>query len=562
MATRIVVLASAVVLLLASVSLAIESGGMGVLSAPAQSSGTAPAPVTPPRATDKGAALAALWKATAHKSMPAPAPEPTPSTTMGPSVAVPVAFDAAGALVAEPGLPVVKVAAAAPPAPSPTVGLTLQLSQVAPLPAQSEINAAEPLLTLEEALATATRDNRGVRTATLEVDRAGDRIGAARTRRYPAIQVGVEADYPLLPIDLTFQKGDFGTFPSTGPIPSQETTLSTQRWMAAATAGVVQPIAQQWRLGLIINQLGVRQSIAREDLREQQQNVANDVKRAYYLVLQAQSAREAILESVRSLVELDRVVTEQLAERKVLRADSLEIKTRLAQAESDAFTATNDLASRKELLNHILGRDPGIPFRVDPVPEVTLAGEDLEAALLQALQQRPEIAKADLQVRAAEYDVRIKRAEFIPDLDLVARYAHPATNERLPQNIALAGVSLTWEIFDWGRKSREAAERQRAAEQAKTTAEETRSRIILDVKTRFRKLEEAKSRVRVAELGRAAARERLEVQTARYGERTVLLADVLQAQAALAAASDQQQSAVLAFWTARADFDRALGEGQ
>jgi len=113
-----------------------------------------------------------------------------------------------------------------------------------------------------------------------------------------------------------------------------------------------------------------------------------------------------------------------------------------------------------------------------------------------------------------------------------------------------------------GRKSREAAERERAAEQARTTAAETRSRIILDVKTRFRKLEEAKSQVRVTELSRAAARERLEVATARYAERVVLLADVLQAQAALAAANDQNQGAVLAFWTARADFDRALGEGQ
>jgi hypothetical protein len=41
-------------------------------------------------------------------------------------------------------------------------------------------------------------------------------------------------------------------------------------------AGVVQPLAQQWRLGLIINQLGVQQSITRQDLRTQQQNVAND----------------------------------------------------------------------------------------------------------------------------------------------------------------------------------------------------------------------------------------------------------------------------------------------
>src|SRR5262249_56440151 len=128
-----------------------------------------------------------------------------------------------------------------------------------------------------------------------------------------------------------------------------------------------------------------------------------------------------------------------------------------------------------------------------------------------------------------------------PHHPLVSGEAPPATNERLPQNIALAGISLSWEIFDWGRKSREAAERDRAAEQARTTAAETRSRIILDVKTRFRKLEEAKSRVRVAELSRAAARERLEVATARYAERVVLLADVLQAQAPLASAHHHTQ---------------------
>src|SRR5262245_9376057 len=40
---------------------------------------------------------------------------------------------------------------------------------------------SEPLLTLDEAVALALKDNRGVRTATLEVGRAGDRIGAAKT---------------------------------------------------------------------------------------------------------------------------------------------------------------------------------------------------------------------------------------------------------------------------------------------------------------------------------------------------------------------------------------------
>jgi outer membrane protein TolC len=458
-----------------------------------------------------------------------------------------------------------RTAAVSAPAPETTAPvLTIEFGQVgqsAPaVPSRPADAAGEPLLTLDEALTLALSDNRGVRTAALEVGRAGDRIGVAQARRLPALRVGAAADYPLAPIDLNFQRGDFGTYPGIGPVPANDTTLSTQKLLAAASAGIVQPLAQQYRLGLTVDQLRVAQDIARQDLRSQRQGVASDVKRAYYLVLQAQGARDAVQEAVRSLRELDRVVDEQVAERTALRADSLDVKTRLAQAEADAFTAGNDLATRREQLNHLLGREPDTPFRVSAVSDASLFEADLDAAQAQALRQRPELNRAELQVRLADYDLRIKKSEFIPDVDLVLRYLHPATSSRLPQNIALAGIELTWEPFDWGRKRQEAADREKAMEQAKTTAAEMRSRIIIDVNTRFRKLEETKMRVRVANLGLTAARERLQVTTTRYGEGKALLADVLQSQAAAAAAHDQHQTAVLAFWTARAEFDRALGE--
>ncbi|HTY78243.1 MAG TPA: TolC family protein [Candidatus Bathyarchaeia archaeon] len=421
---------------------------------------------------------------------------------------------------------------------------------------------SEPLLTLDEAVALALKDNRGVRTATLEVGRAGDRIGAAKTRRFPSIHVGAGGDYPLAPINMTFNQGDFGTYPGIGPVPATNTTLSTQNLMVTASAAIVQPLARQYRLGLTVDQLGVAQDIAREDLRTQQQAVVNDVKRAYYLVLQAQSAREAVQEAVRSLRELDRVVTAQLAERKALKADSLDVKTRLAQAETDAFAASNDLATRKEQLNHIMGREPNVPFRVSPVPDATPFETDLDAAQTQAIRQRPELTRSELQVRFADYDLRIKKSEFIPDVDLVFRYLHPITSDRLPQNITIAGIEMTWELFDWGRKRQEAAEREKAMQQAQTTSAELRSRITIEVNTRYRKLEEAKSRLRVSELGLEAARERLQVTTKRYAERTALLADVLQSQAGVASANDQYQVALLGFWTARADFERALGGEQ
>jgi outer membrane protein TolC len=66
--------------------------------------------------------------------------------------------------------------------------------------------------------------------------------------------------------------------------------------------------------------------------------------------------------------------------------------------------------------------------------------------------------------------------------------------------------------------------------------------------------------LRVSQLHQEAAREKLRVATNKYAQEAVLYKDVLQTQAGLADASNRYQQALLAFWTARADFEKAIGE--
>jgi hypothetical protein len=56
-----------------------------------------------------------------------------------------------------------------------------------------------------------------------------------------------------------------------------------------------------------------------------------------------------------------------------------------------------------------------------------------------------------------------------------------------------------------------------------------------------------------------AQRETLRETMNRYRERAVLFSDALQRQAAMVQADSDYQSALAAFWKAKADFDRALG---
>jgi outer membrane protein TolC len=46
----------------------------------------------------------------------------------------------------------------------------------------------------------------------------------------------------------------------------------------------------------------------------------------------------------------------------------------------------------------------------------------------------------------------------------------------------------------------------------------------------------------------------------RYSERAVLFNDVLQTESDLAQANHQYRDALVGFWTAKADFEKAIGE--
>jgi outer membrane protein TolC len=178
-----------------------------------------------------------------------------------------------------------------------------------------------------------------------------------------------------------------------------------------------------------------------------------------------------------------------------------------------------------------------------------------------ALDQRPELKQARLKMKQAEIDNRVKKAEHIPDISL--SFQHIATanfNTFIPKSYMNVGITVTWEVFDWGRKKHELAEKGLVVEQARNSVREAESSVRIDVNDKFNKLRQARQLLRVTQLGRESAIENVRVLTNRYKVQMTLLRDVLQAQTQLEQANDQSRGALLGFWTAKAEFDCAIGE--
>lgn len=431
-------------------------------------------------------------------------------------------------------------------------------------PDQGAQSPAPQVLTLDEAITLSLRDNRLVKNSRLSVEKVEDQLAATRTLRLPEFKLYALGAQQLSALSFEFERGAFGTFPATGPIPNRRTSLTTPLRPTLILAGTVtQPLSQQYRIGLNLDQLKLGREVAEEESRRQQQSTVDEVKRLYYGILQSQSALKNLEQSILLYRELDRVTNQYVEQQVALKSQNLEVKTRLAKSEYDALNVSNQLASQKEQLNNLIGRDIRTGFEVNEVVEPTVLETDLQAAQNRALEQRPEIRLARLRTRQAELDRRIKKSERIPDISLGLNYISPRNfGSFIPKNFLSVGIVFSWDVFDWGRRNRELDERRLTAEQARNALVETENKILIEVGSKFRNLQQTHQLLRVAQLAQETAREKLRVAENKYRLQAALLSDVLQTQTSLAEADYQYQQSLLAFWAAKAEFEKALGESR
>ncbi len=425
-----------------------------------------------------------------------------------------------------------------------------------------EPESKAPTLTLEAAVSSALEKNHLIANANLDVGKAEDETAAIRAQRLPTMSLNLYGAKLLAPVSFTFEQGIFGTYPGVGPIPGEKKTIETPtRFVGIGEARLSQPLSQQYKLGLGIRAREIGEEVAREQLRAERHYVVSSVRKAYYGLLHGESALTASRESLAAAREIEREIRQRFEAGAALEADLLEARARLAHAEYEELVSQNALTTRKEQLNQLLGREISLDFRTVPLPRPPMTESDLEAARQRALEQRPEARTARLRVSQAQYDWKLQKADWIPDVSLLLSYVRlQAFDPFVPQNMFALGVYFQWDVLDWGRRRRQAAEKEKSLQQASHAALETEAATRVEVARLFRSLAEALRRLEAAELSLAASRERLRMARDRFSAETILAEDLLRAQAEAAERNRQYQEALAAFWTTRADYERMVGE--
>ena len=410
-----------------------------------------------------------------------------------------------------------------------------------------------PVLSLTRAVQIAVENNRPVNMAKLDIVKSKWEVAQTKTKRFPAITT-----YLFASVDIT---NPTFTFPADLFDNKQPQKLNLSNGITGtASVQVAQPLSQLYQIHLAVREQELSTDLATQQYRGQRQSIVSSVKQAYYSALQTESALEATQSLVKQYEETDRVATDYLRQESVLKSDSLEAKAKLAQSRYQVVQLRDTLETQKEQLNELLGRDLDTPFRTEQVPPITPSEMDLKTARSTALQQRPEVKEAEIDTQRAEYDRKLSRAKYIPDVGAAIHYFDPINTAFLPQNILSAGLELKWDPFDWGGRRDEVKQKDVSIQQSHYQLQETQAQVMLDVDNTFRKLQESRSLLDVSQAGRDAANEKLREISDQFKQSSVLMRDLLQQQAAAANAEHEYEQSLLSFWNAKAAFEKALGE--
>jgi len=397
------------------------------------------------------------------------------------------------------------------------------------------VQAQEPReegLTLAQAVEIALRTNPMIRATDSGREMADARLGEARAGRWPILQFSetfANSNNPVFVFGTLLEQGRFG--PQNFDLRLLNNPRSLTNFRTAMTVKL--PLFDQLGTDTRIAQARFEQQQADQQRELVEQQIRFEVIRAYYGVLVAQARKGVADEAVRTAEADVRRIRDLFEAGIVVQSDLLAAEVQLAEFHQRQIQAAGDVIVAQAALNTALGLPIGMPHKIEgQLLEKIFDAESQDELIRLALLHRPDYARARLAVRSSEHGVRRALGEFLPRFDLVATLGGSGRGVASGSADYMVGASLTFTLFDRGRRAR--IKHARAA-RALAVAEHDRlaDQIRLEVVRAYQNYVSAHDRLKVAARAVVMAEETLRIIQDRYQEGLTTITELLRAETAL-----------------------------
>jgi outer membrane protein TolC len=280
----------------------------------------------------------------------------------------------------------------------------------------------------------------------------------------------------------------------------------------------------------------------------------------YLLVIADQSE----VESAKSQRDTAKSLFQQTSDQKTAglasAVDVLRSQVQLQSREQKLIVAQNNLAKQKLVLARAIGLPLGQMFEITTqVPYQELTPSSLDEAIQSAYKARPDFQSQINRVRSAELAKKAASAERYPSVGVETDYGLSGVNPGSSHGTVDAAATLRIPIFQGGRVHGDVLRADASLAAERQRLEDLRARIDQEVRDAYLDLDAAGQEVAVEKSAVTLATRNLEQSRDRFASGVTDNIEVVQAQDALAIASDAYIASLYSYNLSKISLARSTG---
>lgn len=284
---------------------------------------------------------------------------------------------------------------------------------------------------------------------------------------------------------------------------------------------------------------------------------------AYYQLFATQAAVDSTKQAEKSSLESFNAAAARYGVGAGTPADKLQAQTAYSQAVLNRIRAEGDARNAQGSLANVMGLDANQALEIAPplarTPDEQFE-EDVARLIEEARKNRPDLAAAEAQIKAAQANVEAVKASGMPSVSLTTNLNHNDTTLSSTANSSALGVSVSIPLFTGFNTTYRTQAAQAQVETRTAQRDRLSQQVALDVWRAYQGLITQTQSLKTSTGLVASASQSERVALGRYKAGVGNILDVLTAQSALASARQQNIQALYGWYTARSTLAQAAGQ--
>jgi outer membrane protein TolC len=425
--------------------------------------------------------------------------------------------------------------------------------------ATSQCAAEVRRLTLTEAVHLAISQNRSLKIARLKVSENEQKKAGERSAYFPSLKNESNLMHITELESIGIPAGAFG-MAAGSEVPMRNTTLPQgQKTLYTSGTQLSQPLTQLIRIRDANRMAAADVAISQDDLKKAENEIALQVHSVYYGILIAKLQKQAAEQQTQYANQSLRESEDDVRNGNALQVAAIQGRATVLESQQAVLTADLQLTDLTVELNDLLGLPLDTQLDLGAVAPADLDRRSREEFVQTAWSQNPQIKAAENAVDKARAAVGAAKAAYIPDVTAYARQSYQDGIPFLVRNFGTFGVSMTWDVFDFGKRRATLREREDQSAEAEENLRRLKDDVAVSIERSYNKVQRTKSLVEVAQQVVKLRQESERLAQNQLAQGVVLVSDRRQATAAEYKAQADLLQANLGYLLAWAELQESAG---